>query len=324
VDLHANCKSLKMPQSIKMCPMHDVIIIGAGPAGLSAAFWSDELGLDALLLEQNESIGGQLNKIFGKVENYPGLRARDGQDLLEQITKGIDDASFDLWTGAEIDSFNPEARKIHLKSGESLQAITILITTGVRRRSLGIEGEQEFLGRGVMESGVYELERYRGKDVCIVGGGDAAIENALILSEVCATVTVVNRGVRLRARREFSERIATSHNITLFNESKLTRIIGQDSVEAIEISRRESIKPFQMAVSGVLIRVGVEPNTELFRDRIALNSEGYIRVSQEQETSVENVFAAGDVCNPLAPTIITAMGEGAKAAKVIAHRLNSH
>src|SRR5918911_94378 len=225
--------------------MYDVIIIGAGAAGLSAALWCDELGLDALVLEAEGEVGGQLLRVYNSVSNY----------------------------------------------------------------------------RGVLESGVRDRDEYAGQDVCVIGGGDAAAENALLLSEVCPTVTLVHRGPALRARREFVERLRANHCITVFKEAVVRRIMGGERVEAVEILRGGAIKPFQMAVRGVLIRIGVEPNTELFREQVHMDERGYIVVTGEQETSAGNVFAVGDVSNPLAPTISGAVGAGATAAKVIASRL---
>jgi thioredoxin reductase (NADPH) len=154
-----------------------------------------------------------------------------------------------------------------------------------------------------------------------VGGGDAAAENALLLAEVCPTVTLVHRNRKLKARREFVEQLQTQHCITVFPESAVTRILGNDHVEAVEILRKDAIKPFQMAVGGVAIRIGVEPNTELLRDQVKLDERGYVLVNNNLESSVENVFAIGDVASPLSPTISTASGNGATAAKTIAWRL---
>ena len=303
--------------------MHDVIIIGAGPAGLSTAFWCDELGLDTLVLEQTEQVGGQLHRVYNPIENYLGLKARNGQELLERFTKDVDSAEFDLWTQAEISSVDLKARRISLRSGEELQTIAIVVATGVRPRELGIPGEKEFTGRGMIESGARDRELFAGKDVCVVGGGDAAVENALLLAEVCATVTLVHRGKKLRARRELAERLQPNNCITVFTESVLTRILGDEEVAAVEIHRKEGLKPFQLAVRGVLIRIGVEPNTELFREQVETDEKGFITVNSQQETNVPMVFAVGDVSNPLAPTISSATGAGATAAKVIAARLNA-
>jgi thioredoxin reductase (NADPH) len=303
--------------------MHDVVIIGAGPAGLSAAFWCDQLGLDTLLLEQHEGVGGQLLSVYNPIENYLGLRANNGRELLERFSAGIDEADFDLWSSVEIESVDVKAKRIALRSGEELQSISLIIATGARRRKLGIRGEDEFVGRGMIESATRDRDLFAGKDVCVIGGGDAAAENALLLAEGCPTVTLVCRGKTLRARREFTERLHGTHCITVFTEAVVQRILGNERVEAVEILRKDALKPFQMAVGGVLIRVGVEPNTELFREQLPLDERGYIRVSGDQETSVPNIFAIGDVSHPLAPTISGATGAGATAAKVIATRLNS-
>ncbi|MGH9970718.1 MAG: NAD(P)/FAD-dependent oxidoreductase [Pyrinomonadaceae bacterium] len=303
--------------------MYDVLIIGAGPAGIASAIWCDQLGLDTLVLEQEATIGGQLHLIYGPIENYPGLRARDGPELLSRFSEGIDDKGFDLWTQAQIESVDLGAKRVQLRSGEQLHSISIVIATGVRRKRLGIPGENEFDGRGIMESAARDHHLFAGKDVCVIGGGDAAAENALLLADVCPTVTLVHRGKALSARREFVEQLQTNHRVTLFTESVVTGILGKDEVEAVEIRRREALKPFQMAVRAVLIRIGVEPNTDLFRDQLQLDEQGYIVVTSQQETTVPNVFAIGDISNPLAPTISGATGDGATAAKVIAARLNA-
>ena len=302
--------------------MHDAIIIGAGPAGLSAAFWCDELGLDTLVLEQAEQIGGQLHRVYNPIQNYLGVKTQNGAELLELFSRDVDAADFDLWTGVVVDSADLRAKRISLRSGEVLQAISIIIATGVRPRTLGIPGEKEFAGRGIIESGTRDRELFAGRDVCVVGGGDAAIENALVLAEVCPTVTVVHRGKKLRARREFAQRVQPNNRITVFTESVVTRIMGDAEVEAVEIHRKGGLKPFQLAVRGVLIRIGVEPSTDLFRDQLRVDEKGYVAVNSEQETSVPMVFAVGDVSNPAAPTISGATGAGATAAKVIAARLN--
>ena len=301
--------------------MHDVIIIGAGPAGLSAALWCDELGLDTLVLEQNEHTGGQLHSIYGPVENYPGLRANNGREFFERFSERVSEAEFDLWTNVEIDSVDLKAKRVRLRSGEELQAISIMIATGVRRRQLGIPGESEFVGHGIIESASRDRNDFAGKDVCIIGGGDAAAENALLLAEVCPTVTLVHRGKTLRARPTFAQQLQGQHCITVFPESVVTRILGNHEVEAVEILRKDALKPFQMAVQGVVIRIGVEPNTELFREQLQLDDRRYALVNNQQETDVVNVFAIGDVSNPLAPTISSAAGAGATAAKVMASRL---
>lgn len=301
--------------------MHDVLIIGAGPAGLSAARWCDELGLDTLVLEQAEEVGGQLLSVHNAIENYLGVHADNGAQLRDLFVEQTKECDFDLWTNVAIESVDLKAKRVTLKSGEALQSIAIIIATGLRRRRLGIPGETEFEGRGIIESGAGDRELVKGKDVCVIGGGDAAAENALLLAEVCPTVTLVHRGRKLRARREFTEALPTNHCVTVFPESIVRRIIGNERVEAVEIERAGAIKPFQMAVQGILIRIGFEPNTDFIRSQLELDERGYVIVGSQQETSVANVFAIGDVANPLAPTIAGAVGGGATTAKVISSRL---
>src|SRR5437763_16169758 len=264
--------------------MHDVLIIGAGPAGLSAARWCDELGLDALVLEQAEEVGGQLLSVHNRIENYLGVHAKNGLELRDLFAEQTKDCDFDLWTNVEIVGVDLKAKRVTLKSGEELQSIAVIIATGLRRRRLGIPGETEFIGRGIIESGKRDRDLFAGKDVCVIGGGDAAAENALLLAEVCPTVTLVHRGHKLRARTEFVERLRGEHCITVFKESVVRRIIGEREVEAVEIMREGALKPFQMAVRGVLVRIGVEPNTEMFREQLHTDERGYIVVTGEQET----------------------------------------
>jgi thioredoxin reductase (NADPH) len=302
--------------------MHDVIIIGAGPAGLSAALWCDELGLDTLVVEREAEVGGQLLRVYNPVTNHLGVEAADGRELRDRFAAQVEDKEFDLWTQAEIESVDLRAKRVRLRSGEELQSLALILATGVRRRKLGVPGEEEFAGRGVLESGKRERDLVAGEDVLVVGGGDAAAENALLLAEVCPTVTLVHRGPRLSARSEFAERIRGEFRITVFTEATLRRIDGAERVESAEILRAGALKPFRMAVRGVLIRVGVEPNSELFRGQLHADSRGYVVTDGEHETSVEMVFAVGDLSSPLAPTVSGACGAGATAAKVIASRLN--
>ncbi len=159
--------------------MHDVIIIGAGPAGLSAALWCDELGLDTLVLEQNEHPGGQLHSIYGPVENYPGLRAKNGREFFEHFSERVSEAEFDLWTNVEIDTVDLKAKRVRLRSGEELQSISIIIATGVRRRQLGIPGESEFVGHGIIESPSRDRNDFAGKDVCVISAGTPNLRSAV-------------------------------------------------------------------------------------------------------------------------------------------------
>ncbi|HZI47571.1 MAG TPA: FAD-dependent oxidoreductase, partial [Pyrinomonadaceae bacterium] len=142
--------------------MHDVIIIGAGPAGLSTAFWCDEVGLDTLVLERAEQIGGQLHRVYNPIENYLGVKTRNGEEFLALFAKDVESAEFDLWTQAIITSVDLKAKRITLASGETLQSIAIVIASGVSPRELGVPGEKEFVGKGIIQSGTRDRQIFAG------------------------------------------------------------------------------------------------------------------------------------------------------------------
>jgi thioredoxin reductase (NADPH) len=297
--------------------MQDVIVLGAGAAGLSAALWCDELGLKTLVLERQPEIGGQLLRVFNPIENHLGApRAQNGHELRDRIAKQIEQRNFQLHLNARIDSVDLSAKTISLASGESLSACALVLATGVSRRKLNVAGETEFRGRGVLESGKRDAFLTEGKTVCVVGGGDAAAENALILAERAAKVYLVHRSSEFRARAEFLDKIRENPKIETFIETRVNKILGGEAVENIELQNRVG-ETFQIAVEAIVIRIGVEPNTELFRGQIELDNDNHIKINSRCETNLVNVFAVGDVANPIAPTVSSAVGMGATAAKVI-------
>jgi thioredoxin reductase (NADPH) len=185
----------------------------------------------------------------------------------------------------------------------------------VRRRTLGVPGEREFRGQGIIESGARDRADVRGKRVLIVGGGDAAFENALILSEFAESVTVAFRKPDPTARPEFHSAVRNADNIRVAASTVVEAINGNSAVEAVQLRNLQSGESREEAVDGILIRIGVEPNTDFLRHTIGLDDEGYVRVNNLAESSEPGIFAAGDVAHPIAPTIGTAVGTGAIAAK---------
>ena len=301
--------------------MQDVIVLGAGAAGLSAALWCDELGLKTLVLEREPEIGGQLLRVFNPIENHLGApTAQNGRELRDRITKQIEQRNFQLRLNVNIDSVDLSAKTVFLANGENLSARALVLATGVSRRKLNVEGENEFRGRGILESGKRDAFLTEGKTVCVVGGGDAAAENALILAQVAAKVYLVHRSREFRARTEFLDKIKENTKIETLTETRVNKILGSEAVENIELQNRVG-EAFQIAVKAIVIRIGVEPNTELFRGQIELDNDNYIKINSRCETNLENVFAVGDVANPIAPTVSSAVGMGATAAKVLVNNL---
>jgi thioredoxin reductase (NADPH) len=297
--------------------MQDVIVLGAGAAGLSAALWCDELGLKTLVLERQPEIGGQLLRVFNPIENHLGApTAQNGRELRDRITEQIEQRNFQLRLNVNIEPVDLSAKTIFLANGENLSARALVLATGVSRRKLNVAGETEFRGRGILESGKRDASIAEGKTVCVVGGGDAAAENALILAERAAKVYLVHRRPEFRARAEFLDKIRENPKVETLPETRVNKILGGEAVEKIELQNRAG-ETFQIAVEAIVIRIGVEPNTELFRGQIELDNDNYIKINSRCETSLENVFAVGDVANPIAPTISSAIGMGATAAKVV-------
>lgn len=297
--------------------MQDVIVLGAGAAGLSAALWCDELGLETSVLEREPEIGGQLLRVFNPIENHLGApAAQNGRELRDRIAEQIERRNFQLRLNVNIDLLDLSAKTVFLAGGESLSARALVLATGVRRRKLNVAGETEFRGRGILESGKRDAFLTEGKIVCVVGGGDAAAENALILAERAAKVYLIHRGGEFRARTEFLVKIRENPKIETLRETRVNKILGGEAVEKIELQNRAG-ETFQIAVEAIVIRIGVEPDTELFRGQIELDSGNYIKINSRCETNLENVFAVGDVANPIAPTVSSAVGMGATAAKVI-------
>jgi thioredoxin reductase (NADPH) len=296
---------------------HDVLILGGGPAGMAAAMWCSELGLEGILVERGPELGGQLNMIYNPIKNYPGLETADGKDLCERFRRSLASRTFELRLSAEVKKADLAARSFDLADGDQYSANSILIATGVRRRKLGIPGEAEFHGRGILESGARSRNAVAGKRVLIVGGGDAAFENALMLSETAEQVILVHRRAEFTAREEFVESVRARSNVKILTNCRLTEITGNTSVTAASIEEITSGSPHLVDVDAVLIRIGVQPNSELFRGQLETDTDGYITIDSLCRTSVEGVYSIGDVANPVSPTISTAAGMAAVAVKAI-------
>jgi thioredoxin reductase (NADPH) len=294
---------------------HEVMIIGGGVAGMTAAMWCAELGMNALLIDENEDLGGQLLWIYNRIENYPGIFANNGRELRDLLTKSLTRLPFERRLNTRATKVDLSSKHIVLNSGEMLSGKAIILATGVRRRKLGVEGEDEFAGRGVMASGAGERETVRDKRVVIVGGGDAAFENALILSELASELTLVHRKDRFSARDEFVNAVRERKYIQLEREAVVQKIVGNDMVEGVQLLRLETGKSHYFETDNVLVRIGVEPNSELLSGQVAVDENHYAVVDVACRTSIPGVFIAGDIANPVSPTIATAVGMGAAAAK---------
>ncbi len=295
----------------------DVIIIGGGAAGISAALWCNELNLKTLLLEVRGELGGQLLRVHNPIKNHLGIETENGRELRDIFVRQIENRHFTVLLQSKISAVDLQKKSVALDGGETFYAAAIIVATGVRRRKLNVEGEEKFTGKGIIESGKRDADSVKDKNVCVVGGGDAAFENALILAETAKSVTLVHRQTNFRARPEFIEQIRNNRKVEILTETIVRKIIGGERVEAVELENLSTKKSFVKDVEAILFRLGVEPNTDFLNGELELDKHGYIVVNQICETSVKGIYAVGDAANPVAPTVSSAVGMGATAAKAI-------
>lgn len=297
---------------------YDVMIIGGGPAGMSGLLWCNSLGLRAVLLEQTGELGGQLLQMFHRVIDYPGLITGSGRELRDHFQAQLSELQLSYRTGCTLEEINLRDRTL-LSNGDRLASRAIILATGARKRRLGIPGEDRFsIQNGVSFSATRDHGLYAGKKVCVIGGGDSAVENSLVLSRVCPHVTLIHRSDQFRARPEWLRQARETPNITFLTGVEAKAIEGGEHVERLIVEEIPSRQQQTIATEGVFIRAGIAPNTESFREQIELDEAGYIKTNRRQQTSIEGVYAAGDVCRPVCLSVATAAGQGAIAAKAAA------
>jgi thioredoxin reductase (NADPH) len=307
-----------------MIEKREVVIVGAGPAGLSAGIWCAELGLDAVVLEANTAAGGQLLLTFNEIRDHLGRKARNGREMRDAFLEQAAEFGINLRRSIKVEGVDIDGRRVLIAGQEPIEFRWLIIAMGLRRRRLGIPGEAEFQGRGILVSGKRDKDLAAGKTACVIGGGDAALENALILSEVCPKVTLAHRRSEFRGREEFLSKVKATENIELLTDTVVEEICGGEAVQSVKLRNFKADETSELAAEAILIRIGMEPDTEIFRGNLALDDHGYIAIDSRCETSIPGVFAVGDIANPSAPTISAATGHGAIAAKVIKseHSLN--
>jgi thioredoxin reductase (NADPH) len=298
---------------------YDVVIIGGGAAGISAACWAGELGLSAVLIESKHELGGQLLSVYNPIKNHLGVETANGREMRDIFVRQMQNFKFDISLDAAVVTVDFDKKSVELNTGKLLTAKALIIATGVRRRKLNINGETEFIGKGILESGKRDGKTLVGKTVCVIGGGDAALENALILSEFAEKVFLIHRRETFRGRNEFLRQISTNPKIEILRNTQIVEVIGNNRVEAVKLKNNTE---FILPTDAIVFRLGVEPNTQLFRDKISSDELGYIKIDGNCETNLSNIFAVGDVANRLSPTVSSAVGMGTTAAKVIWERLN--
>jgi thioredoxin reductase (NADPH) len=298
----------------------DALILGGGVAGLSAALWLRDFGLEALILEEAPQPGGQLHEIHAPIPNYLLGFGWYGFRFAAVALNEARSAELSILVGSPVTKVSARSRWAE-RAGERYEARALLIATGLARRSLGVPGERELLGHGVSLSANRDKERYAGRPAVVVGGGTAAVEDALLCAEGGSAVTLLHRSTHFRARRDFLERARAHKRIRIVTNARVQRIVGKDRVTAVEYRVRGRAGTQILKTGAVFIRIGWTPRTEIVRGQVKLDRAGYIRVGAGGTTGVPGVYAAGDVCSPRWPSIANAAGQGAAAAWEIARYL---
>ncbi|MDK2821171.1 MAG: thioredoxin reductase [Clostridia bacterium] len=292
---------------------HDLIIIGGGPAGLTAAIYGARGGLDTILLEKGVP-GGQAGQTH-MIENYPGFpEGISGMELMMKFAEQAKNYGAKIET-SEVQkvALKGQTKKVITNNGE-YTARTVIIATGAHWRSLNIPGEKEFYGKGVSYCATCDGPFFRDKKVAVVGGGDSAVEEALFLTRFAREVKIIHRRDTLRAIKVLQDRAHDNPKITFYWNSVVEEIIGTDKVNKLKIKDVKNDTTREEDFDGVFVFIGTEPNSQFIEEDLTLDAGGYIVTRGNLETSIPGVFAAGDVRSKDYKQVSTAVGDGAVAA----------
>lgn len=299
--------------------MVDVVIIGAGPAGLTAAIYALRAGLNTIICEKN-IYGGQTS-IIEYVENYPGFKKISGVDfstsLYEQVTNLGGKFVFSDVVGLDLDG---DEKCVHTSSGEEIRSKTVIIANGLKRRFLGCEGENEFHGKGVSYCATCDGAFFKDKSVIIVGGGNTAIEDALYLSNICKDVKIVVRKDKCRAEKILVDSAEKKENIRFLFKSNIIKICGDKTVSSVIISTDG--KESKLNTDAVFIAIGYEPDNKIYEGKIQMNEMGYFESDETCKTNIPGVYVAGDCRVKPLRQIVTAAADGAVCGNAAATYVN--
>jgi thioredoxin reductase (NADPH) len=298
---------------------YQVIILGGGPAGISALLWCHSLGLRAVLLEQAEELGGQMLEMFHPVLEYPGFPNKTGHELRNEFVAHLHAYDLSYRLHCQIDDIRLDEGSVTVND-EVLTAEAIILATGARPRRLDLPGEENL--HGISYSATRDHQLFAGQTVCVVGGGDSAFEDCLILAASCSHVTLIHRSDQFRARPSWQKAVFEHPRIEVLPHRQITQITQPENhFLHLTVVNRLNQAPQELIAGGLFVRLGIAPNTAFLHDQLALDDAGYIVTDRAQRTSIANVYAVGDVCRPLCLSVSTALGHGAIAAKAIAESL---
>ncbi|MBN1267280.1 MAG: thioredoxin-disulfide reductase [Anaerolineales bacterium] len=291
-----------------------VIIIGSGPAGLTAAIYTARAGLEPLVFSGSQ-LGGQIS-ITSDVENYPGFpEGTTGPELVtfmqQQAERFGARIEYDEVTGVDFRNGSP----FTLESYSGVyQADAVIIATGASHRMLDVPGEKELVGKGVSYCATCDGFFFRDKDVVVVGGGDSALEEAIFLTRFANSIRIIHRRDELRAGEHLKNKAMANEKISFIWDSVVTEINGEAKVEAVQLKNVKTGEMSSLTIDGVFVFIGHTPNSQMFKGQLELDEKGYLVTDRKMQTSVEGVFAAGEIQDSLFRQIASSVGQGTSAA----------
>ncbi len=293
--------------------MYDLIIIGSGPAGLSAAVYGRRAGLNLLVLEKNPMSGGQVLNTY-EVDNYLGMPGMDGFEMGMKFREHADKLGAVFKTASVLSIEDKDGAKLVKTDTEALEARTVILASGAAHVRLDVPGEERFLGKGVSYCAVCDGAFYRGRTTAVVGGGDVALEDAIYLARTCEKVYLIHRRDELRGAFVLQEELKALSNVEILYSHVVEEILGEDVVDKISVKDLKTGESRALPVSGVFAAVGIRPGTELVRELAACDEGGYVLAGEDCATNIPGLFAAGDVRKKPLRQIVTAVSDGANAA----------
>lgn len=301
---------------------HSVIILGSGPAGLSAALYAARAELKPLVFT-GLVLHGQPS-LTHAIENYPGFPEGIGGEALGNLFQQQAERFGAVVEYDQVTAVDLSKRPFHLETySKSYSADSVIIATGADAKKLNILGEIELTGRGVSYCATCDGWFFKGKDVVVVGGGDSALEEAIFLTRFARKVTIIHRRDELRAGTILANRAKSNHKITFIWDSIITEIIGDEAVSAVRIKNVRNDEERDFKTDGVFVFIGHKPNSEIFEGHLEMDERGYVIVDKFMHTNVPGVFAAGEIADPIFRQVITSAGMGAAAAIQAVHFIES-
>ena len=299
--------------------MYDLIIIGSGPAGLSAAVYAKRAGLNMLIIEKNPVSGGQIIDTY-EVDNYLGIPGVNGFDLAMKFREHADKLGAEFADGTvtkvEVIDKGSDTKapvyKVVTDAGE-YETHTVILATGAHHSKLGVPGEEEYTGKGVSYCATCDGAFYKGKVTAVNGGGDVAVEDAIFLSRFCSKVYLIHRRDELRATRILQDELFGLPNVEIIWDSVVKEINGEDKVNSVHIENVKTKEEKDVTVDGIFVAIGIHPSTDLFADILECDEKGYVVASEDGATSMPGIFVAGDSRKKRLRQIVTAVADGANA-----------